>query len=474
MSCTQLVSPNLSTAGNVGYCLAFVEAAYTTPHGLYLYATQAWEATQYKHTDQNFPDGMYVPIWFSYMINGIDEGHVAIHMPDGRVLSSPWQSGTTQAILPNISELERIYSNNGQHPLTYLGWSEDISGKHVVEYLPDAPPYTLSPITPKQIQLKTDTHRWNVTIPDLPTILERPISSALKGEIILVNQLCTHIDGITYLIPADGDLSGYDRDDCEDYIPPPPKIYAAPSVAVTAKAAQTYKLLTTLPTYASAPDAMANSNGGAPLPPGTYYVWGTDGKALQLGIDNIHDPTGNWVNTLYNKIPDAVIVPPSVPEDPNAWKDTLTLFPDGKSRTYKSLGNWHIIDYAGVDTNGIDITETEPVPIFGSFKKGDLTYLYPRLAVDTSHERFYGIPTTNVYSGLPNMKGEAYTNSLAQAEEENRVYRKSVHHETTEDRLYYAQQLIARAVGDGVRFISEVIPLNRLRKLYGPKDKTKQ
>lgn len=132
----QLISPDLNTQGEVGKCLNFAERSYGTPI-MYDNATEAWNATQFKHPNQDFPSGVAVLLWWSYWttINGVfaDYGHVASRLPDGRIFSSPYRVGTGQAFLNSIDELQRIYSNNGQHPLIYRGWTEDIATVRVVK-----------------------------------------------------------------------------------------------------------------------------------------------------------------------------------------------------------------------------------------------------------------------------------------------------------------------------------------------------
>jgi hypothetical protein len=138
MSYKQLVQPNLNATGQVGLCLAFAEDVFNTARE-FPYATKAWQATKYRHLDQNFPSDVAVLLWWSYKQNGADYGHVAIHVPGKGILSSPWQKGTTHAWLPTIAKLESIYSDGGIHPLTFLGWSEDLAGVRVAE--PIAPPH---------------------------------------------------------------------------------------------------------------------------------------------------------------------------------------------------------------------------------------------------------------------------------------------------------------------------------------------
>lgn len=120
----QLIQPNLNTVGNIGWCLSFAEDAFNTPH-LYATATDGWNATKFKRTD-SLPNA-YVPVWFSYVENGINYGHVAVYSPDGRVLSSPYKKNNSQQWFSSIQECERVLN------CKYLGWSEDIATIRIVK-----------------------------------------------------------------------------------------------------------------------------------------------------------------------------------------------------------------------------------------------------------------------------------------------------------------------------------------------------
>ena len=124
----QLIQPNLSVVGTVGDCLAYAREMFSAPGGVE-WAWQAWENAQYKHTDQNFPANCDVPMWYSY--NGT-EGHVTVNVSGRGIYSSPWQEGTTNAVLQSVADVERIYG------VTYVGWSEDINGVRVCEPVPAA------------------------------------------------------------------------------------------------------------------------------------------------------------------------------------------------------------------------------------------------------------------------------------------------------------------------------------------------
>lgn len=132
----QVVSPNLNATGTVGMCLEYASRGVFKNPAPGTTAWNAWNVAQ-QHKDQNFPQGVYFPIWFSFYttINGVygNFGHVAVMTPSGQIYSSPWQVGTGYAVLPNIPELIRIYSNAGQSPMAYAGWSPDILGLTVIK-----------------------------------------------------------------------------------------------------------------------------------------------------------------------------------------------------------------------------------------------------------------------------------------------------------------------------------------------------
>lgn len=136
MEYIQLIPPNMGTKGIIALCLSFAEDVFSAPH-LFPNATVAWNATTFKHRDQNFPKNVAVLAWWSCIVrvvdtlgnvSEVDEGHVAIRLADGRFLSSPWQKGTTQAIIGSMAQMESIY-----HLGAFQGWSEDIATLRVVK-----------------------------------------------------------------------------------------------------------------------------------------------------------------------------------------------------------------------------------------------------------------------------------------------------------------------------------------------------
>lgn len=124
-----------------GYCLRFQQRVFPgSPATYYPTARSAWDNSGFKHWEM--PDGSaIVPITYSWVgtINGVyqDWGHSAVYFPGRGVLSSPG-SGYGQQWFSSIEELGRAWG------LTYLGWTEDVGGFRVVDYV-EAPAPTPSP-----------------------------------------------------------------------------------------------------------------------------------------------------------------------------------------------------------------------------------------------------------------------------------------------------------------------------------------
>lgn len=121
----QLVQPNLNISGSIGLCLDYARRVFRAPAGNAT-AWIAWNATQYKHLDQDFPD-VAILQWYSFISGGANLGHVTVNVPGVGIYSSPYERGTTHAVLSSVSEVERIYG------VKYVGWSEDINGVRVAE-----------------------------------------------------------------------------------------------------------------------------------------------------------------------------------------------------------------------------------------------------------------------------------------------------------------------------------------------------
>lgn len=419
MACTQLVTPNLDPviyqSGHAltdwwGWCLAYGQTAFKSGWA----GSNAWEGwidhVKIKHLDQNIPSGMYVPIWFSGY-GGL--GHVCIYK-DGQVWSSPWHHKPTADVMSSIAEVERIYG------VKYVGWSEDIGGTQVVEYTPDPVVVVSPPPAPaakyqvtetysdgKQIQLnKQPTNLWGMNY-DFDYMVAHPVEVHNQGEVWVVTNKVHHQDGSDYY-RREGQQDGFNVVDCDNYTPPPPPTpLPLPAPPVKGIPAETYTLVTSLPTYPDDLGAINRANGSTTLPPGLYYVWNKIGNVYQLGTDNIHEPTNNWVNTLDNIPPPPVITPPPLPPSADSSATITGSFKwfhsDHNPEEYTVLKNIVVYDMLhGGKPIRIDTGTT--IEIYGHFVKDGHTYLRPLTGLDQQAlYYFYGIRTTDTatFSGAP-------------------------------------------------------------------------
>ena len=135
MSWSQKTPVNDAAQDQAGFCLRFQQRVFPgSPVTYYPTARTAWD-NSVQHAGE-YPDGSaIVPISYSWVgtINGVyqDWGHAAVFFPGRGVLSSPG-SGYGQQWFGSIDELAQRWG------LTYLGWSEDVGGFRVVDYV-DAP-----------------------------------------------------------------------------------------------------------------------------------------------------------------------------------------------------------------------------------------------------------------------------------------------------------------------------------------------
>lgn len=129
MNWKQLLTPNPAAPCKPGWCLKYVQDAFgiTNPKHFEGDAIGSWNDSPYKHEDQNFPAGMWVPVWFTVSDNA--DGHVALRAPDGSVYSASSPTGSSAVHHPSLAALEEYYSGR----LTYLGWTEDVEDNLVIE-----------------------------------------------------------------------------------------------------------------------------------------------------------------------------------------------------------------------------------------------------------------------------------------------------------------------------------------------------
>jgi len=125
----QLITPNPSgPKAEEGMCLQYVRQAFGLPLR-YGSATEAWNNSESQHRDRDYPKGVWFPVWWK--LAGNPYGHVAFVAPDGRVYSTSNLNPNPLKVHPNVADVEAYYARYG-HPLTYLGWTEDVAGYPVI------------------------------------------------------------------------------------------------------------------------------------------------------------------------------------------------------------------------------------------------------------------------------------------------------------------------------------------------------
>jgi hypothetical protein len=151
MTYTQLITPNPHIAAEEGMCLQYVRQAFGLPMR-YGSAIEAWNNSQSQHRDRDFPEGVSFPVWWK--LAGNPYGHVAYVQPDGKVWSTSNLNPNPVKLHPNIIDVEAYYARYG-HPLTYLGWTEDVAGYPVIAPAGIAAQGTITPqeddVTAKEV-----------------------------------------------------------------------------------------------------------------------------------------------------------------------------------------------------------------------------------------------------------------------------------------------------------------------------------
>jgi len=149
-------------AGNkAGWCLQNVRLGYgISSHWLYPNATKSWEKNQQQHRDRNFPDGVAVPIYYSFYTKQGNEGHVNVLLPDGSV----WSDGKKYT---SVADYEARQSPD------FLGWGESVNGNRVIEWVEDAIPAANASWVGKTVKLSASVDKWAFYRPGTPLPVKR-------------------------------------------------------------------------------------------------------------------------------------------------------------------------------------------------------------------------------------------------------------------------------------------------------------
>lgn len=279
-------------------------------------------------------------------------------------------------------------------------------------------PYTAEPYVRQMVTIR-DTYKYDCNRTDFTDRHNNPIEGVTKGFVFDCQQVYTTQDGSRYYVADPQNSGGYYVPDCDAYIPPPPPPIAPPAAPVTVPPAERYTTITTLMTFPTSADAMSSTNGLTTLKSGTYYVWAKNGKAYQLSTDNMHEPTGNWINTLLN-VPDKpkppVVIPiPSKPvllpsqvkpgtESDTAWRSSYkSFYHDRHSDLYEVKQHLTMLDYSG-KRNPVAVQPGDQMNVTGTFLKDGVMFYRTRSGRDEYFTWFYGISLYDDYGNIQIVK----------------------------------------------------------------------
>lgn len=210
---------------------------------------------------------------------------------------------------------------------------------------------------------------------------------------------------------------------------------------------------------------------GQDIQPGTHYFLFTS----KYGMDNITTVSGepgSWINPADNVMPKIVIEPIPIPEpEPlpppeddgvNKWKASyVSLRKDRKMVKYVMLHDVLISDLSGKGPHDkpMHLRKYQEIGIYGTFKKGGVTYWRPRLAKDVHFDYWYGIEMMTP-DGEPVMEEQQllYNTETTVAE------RKALKTTKPGDLPIVAIGTLERYLEDGVKFIDGIFAKHKKTK----------
>lgn len=123
-----------------GMCLAVMRSAFgLPPHG-----ATAWDCysnyNQVNHEDRNWPRNVWFPIWFSGYGGA---GHTCLmYIDDNSAITIKTSPYTHKAYFDTYTDVDRLARGYG---VTYVGWSEDVAGERVIQWVDPPPPPQAAP-----------------------------------------------------------------------------------------------------------------------------------------------------------------------------------------------------------------------------------------------------------------------------------------------------------------------------------------
>lgn len=158
MSYRQLITPNLNAdtlevyvwgkklTSWRGWCLAVTDACY----GVAPFAgtaLEAWNVNNTKHENRDIPESCYVPIFYSGDSN--NWGHVCICYREGnryKIWTSPYTDKCSFDYFEGVDAIDLMIRYG--YGTTFLGWTETLGNKRIVEWVDQPAPQPTPEPTP--------------------------------------------------------------------------------------------------------------------------------------------------------------------------------------------------------------------------------------------------------------------------------------------------------------------------------------
>lgn len=164
--------------------------------------------------------------------------------------------------------------------------------------LPD--PYTAHwYAAPVDKVIKVNTHRYDLkSYRDITAMAQNPVGPAYAGDRFSAAGIADHVDGHQYYFTADASTTGWEVNDCTDYVAPAP-VYTPPAAPVNVPKITYYDLVTTVMWFRSSQNANDRYNAQGTLDKAQYIELKRDGNAVQV-VRNNTDKTTYWINDKDN------------------------------------------------------------------------------------------------------------------------------------------------------------------------------
>lgn len=187
--------------------------------------------------------------------------------------------------------------------------------------------------------------------------------------------------------------------------PPPPLPTPVISPPVTAPSREVYPIKVNIPKYSNMTDAqnMKNATGTLSASQTNHYAFNTLNGMVSIttqpGVSQ-----GIWINPVQNVVQSLPPIQTTTTAD--VMKTWNWGYPTHEPAEYKIVRNYTVNDLIH-NGHSIDIKAGHNIDIYGSFVMDGTTYLRPLTSVDDKGLYYwYGIPTTNIHTGVPYLENE--------------------------------------------------------------------